>query len=69
MNTEDQSANDIKITQDKLVAVERTEEKIRNRSTHEGFADAQRVIVLADEEEALETTLTHEKERQASDWH
>jgi hypothetical protein len=68
MDAEDKSKYDIEQTGEKLSTVEQTISNLCNETIDEGLADAERVIDLTDEEDALDTTLTHERERHVGDW-
>lgn len=67
MNTEEKSKYDIKGTRETVVKVFQPWAICAMRTSHQGFTRTNRVTELTDQEETLDTTLRHEKKRQASD--
>jgi hypothetical protein len=66
MNVENKSADEIEGNEKKLLRIEQAETAIENKTSHIGFRDAQLLLELRDEAASLDTTLCHEKERQAN---
>jgi hypothetical protein len=65
MNAENELAIEIERNQEKLLGIQLAEAAIANKTSHEGFRDAKLLNELADQAASLETTLCHEKQRQA----
>ena len=66
MNVENKSADEIEGNEEKLLRIEQAETTIANKTSHQGFRDAKLLLELTDEAASLDTTLCHEKERQAN---
>ncbi len=66
MNVENKSADEIEGNEEKLLRIEQAETAIENKTSHQGFRDAKLLLELTDEAASLDTTLCHEKERQAN---